>query len=194
MIDFDKQRMQNRMNRVEDDKRRTAAPASTSTMQRRTASPAKRRHTSDIMEREGTELDNAEEFMGATEFNEAVEFNDAAEFNDTAVSSSREGKRKERAQSQESDVHICMVLRREDYKVRECIMNDIRNRMCVKKFDIDCFASEEMHQAEVWWGPQSPVGIIDAFKTNWGRPVRNMKLWFNPPFSKMARVVKKILE
>ena len=118
------------------------------------------------------------------------------EFNDAASSSAREGslKRHQREESEESEVHINMVLRKGDYKVRDRIMQDIKNRMNVEKFDIDCFASEQMHQADTWWGPQSPVGVIDAFKTNWGRPVRNLKLWINPPFNKMEQVVDKMLD
>ena len=93
-----------------------------------------------------------------------------------------------------SPLRVFAISRRDEcYKVKANVMRDIANRLKFKTIDIDCFGDIQMNQASVWWGPQSPVGVYDAFLTSWGKEHYDKVLWFNPPFSRMGEVVAKFL-
>ena len=56
---------------------------------------------------------------------------------------------------------------------------------------VDCFAERGLHLWPEYWGPGSPYGT-DAFREDWIYEVLGC-LWWNPPFSRLAEVVDKIV-
>ena len=53
---------------------------------------------------------------------------------------------------------------------------------------VDAFSEVGTRRMTRWWVPGSPE-CQDAFEADWSRDV----LWLNPPFTKYAEVVKKII-
>lgn len=64
----------------------------------------------------------------------------------------------------------------------------------IHKFTLDSCANALNHKCDLWYGPQSPLGIEDALAINW--PTLNERLWMNPPYSRglQREFVEKAIE
>lgn len=78
--------------------------------------------------------------------------------------------------------------RSERYSVRQDKVTEILQRLQVPTPQIDCFADEDNHQFNRWFGNGGEVR--DAFRATWtGRGL----LWMNPPYSRISDTIEKII-
>lgn len=54
-------------------------------------------------------------------------------------------------------------------------------------FTVDAAADETNHLLPKWWGPNSPVGVLDSLQHNWIGEV----CWLNPPYSMVGEFIEK---
>lgn len=65
----------------------------------------------------------------------------------------------------------------------------------VYNFVLDAAADSINHKVDVWFGPDSPVGVVDALEADWTPYLKQGNIWLNPPYSRgmQAKFVKKAL-
>ncbi len=77
----------------------------------------------------------------------------------------------------------------EKYCVRAQVVELIQPLLQTPPLTIDAFSESLTARCSKWWGPGSQLAQ-DAFKENWS----SQFFWMNPPFSSLAKVVRKIRE
>jgi hypothetical protein len=77
----------------------------------------------------------------------------------------------------------------ESYAVRECIVEDIIQRLGCGQPVLDAFASSQNHRFPRWWGEGGEKP--DALAESWSDVGL---LWCNPPFSQFQAVLRKVAE
>lgn len=59
-------------------------------------------------------------------------------------------------------------------------------------FVLDAAADLHNHKVDVWFGPNSPVGVEDALLSDWSEYLKKGNIWLNPPYSRGLQ--KKFVE
>jgi len=86
---------------------------------------------------------------------------------------------------EEMDTPMAFISER--YRLRPHLLHQVLGMSGLRP-EIDAFSCADTKNCDRFWGPESPDGC-DAFDQRWDQHI----LWFNPPYSKMERVVNKIL-
>ena len=62
----------------------------------------------------------------------------------------------------------------------------------VYHFVLDAAADGVNHKCDLWFGPDSPVGVVDALVVEWLDYLKKGNIWLNPPYSRGLQ--KKFVE
>ena len=81
---------------------------------------------------------------------------------------------------------------KDDWETPDELYHDYNQRF---NFVLDAAADGNNHKCDVWFGPDSPVNVVDALTADWSDYLKKGNVWLNPPYSRglQKRFVEKVV-